>query len=328
MDCVDRCLGREFNSSGRQHGHIRHTSFTKVWSYHFFVMTGEKRNANKCKTYPRPSIPAILALILIFTLCAQVLLPVRVCQILIPQNKIKLKMHFSKQPYFTNFLTIKFQWTFSFNSRRIRLGSNFQSLAFIVSWKFFQKLIFLIERGQGHLFLTDNQHSTQFPSSQAKRSSIIWWVTHFFWSRRNSSYFHIKLIWSDPGNELGNSLLVGIYKILLRTLIKQKYYTKRKRFIVQGRLLCTKTGNLKIYRQLFFNIAGVSSTLMSFHNALLQALLFIQGELRRRWIPRLAANSSCLPPFSVSVWTHDNRSSGDVLLYVWSARILIYIRKY
>ena len=31
-------------------------------------------------------------------------------------------------------------------------------------------------------------------------------------------------------------------------------------WIVQGRLLCTKTWNLKISRQLFFNIAGVSST--------------------------------------------------------------------
>jgi len=110
---------------------------------------------------------------------------------------------FYKFPYY------KFRWTFSFNSRRIRLGRNFQSLALIVSWKFLQKLIFPIERGQGHLFLTDNQHSTQFPSSQAKRSSIIWWVTHFFWSRRNARF---TLIWSDPGNELGNSLLVGIHK--------------------------------------------------------------------------------------------------------------------
>ena len=66
-------------------------------------------------------------------------------------------------------------------------------------------------------------------------------------------------------------------------------------------------------------------SLVTFHKALLQSLLCIHGELKRRWLPRLAANSSCLPPFSIAVWTHDNRSSGDALLYVWSARILIYI---
>ena len=70
-------------------------SFTKVWSYHVFVMTGQKKNVNKCKTYPRPSVPAVLALTPIFVLVAEVLLPVRVSQILIPQSQIKIKMHFS-----------------------------------------------------------------------------------------------------------------------------------------------------------------------------------------------------------------------------------------
>ena len=60
---------------------------------------------------------------------------------------------FYKFPYY------KFQWTSSFNSRRIRLGRNFQSLALIVSCKFLQKLIFPIEGAQGHLFLTDNKHT-------------------------------------------------------------------------------------------------------------------------------------------------------------------------
>ena len=71
-----------------------HASFTKVWSYHIFVMTGQKRNVNKCKTCPRPSVPAVLALIPIFVLVVQVLLSVRVSQILIPQNQIKINMHF------------------------------------------------------------------------------------------------------------------------------------------------------------------------------------------------------------------------------------------
>ena len=42
-------------------------------------------------------------------------------------------------------------------------------------------------------------------------------------------------------------------------------------------------------------------SLVTFHKALLQSLLCIHGELRRRWLPRLAANSSFWPPFSVAV---------------------------
>ena len=67
----------------------------KVCSYHVFVMTGQKRSVNKCKTYSRPSVPAVLALIPIFVLVAQVLLPVRVSEILIPQNQVKMYFSFS-----------------------------------------------------------------------------------------------------------------------------------------------------------------------------------------------------------------------------------------
>lgn len=101
MDGAGRCLGREFNISGPSWAH---TSFKEIWSYHLFVRTGPKRNVRKCKTYAHPSVPAFLALILKLVLYAQVLLPVRVSDVSIQQNQIKIKMHFS---FSTKWLSLK-----------------------------------------------------------------------------------------------------------------------------------------------------------------------------------------------------------------------------
>ena len=89
------------------------------------------------------------------------------------------------------------------------------------------------------------------------------------------------------------------------------------------------TGNLKISRQLFFNIAGVISTDSwpftrhficrgSVNTANQGGHGFLVRQRRIRHVCR---------HFSVTVWKHDNRFSGHAFLYVRCARILMYIHK-
>ena len=94
-------------------------------------------------------------------------------------------------------------------------------------------------------------------------------------------------------------------------------------------LLCANTGNLKISRQLFFDIGGVTSTdswPLTRHffchgsvNAINQ-----EGDGFLVWPRRIR---HVCHHFSVTLWKHDNRSIGHAFLYVRCARILMYKQK-
>ena len=69
-------------------------------------------------------------------------------------------------------------------------------------------------------------------------------------------------------------------------------------------------GEKKNSRQLFFNIASWS-------------YFFCHGSVNTRKQGGHGSLICC--HLSIAVWKHDNRSSGHTFLYVWTARILMYI---
>ena len=96
-------------------------------------------------------------------------------------------------------------------------------------------------------------------------------------------------------------------------------------WIAQQRLLCTNTENLKISRLRLREFENFSSS--TFHEALLLSRLCKHDETEPGgdaflfWQRRIL-HVRC--HFSVTVWKHDNQSSGHAFLYVRSARILMY----